>query len=97
MSATLRQQGGSLVLDGMVGFENAAALCAEGLAILGKPGAAVTLDLSTLKSENSVTVAMVVQWARAAAHSGRPLTLTGVPEQFRAIVRVSGLEAALLQ
>jgi ABC-type transporter Mla MlaB component len=96
MSATLRQKGDTLVLDGAVGFDNAAALCAEGLALIGKPGPAVALDLSALQSENSVTVAMVVQWARAAARSGRALTLTGAPEQFRSIVRISGLTAALL-
>jgi phospholipid transport system transporter-binding protein len=96
VSATLRQQGGRLVLDGVVGFDNAAALCAEGLGLVGKSGPAIVLDLSALKSENSVTVAIVVQWARAAARAGRQLTLSGVPEQFAAIVRVSGLTPTLL-
>lgn len=96
MSASLRTINGRLLLEGVVGFDNAAVLCAEGLALVGKPGPAIELDLSGLRSENSVTVAMVVQWVRAASQAGRELNVVSAPEQFRSIVRVSGLQAALL-
>ncbi len=86
---------GKLILDGVVDFDNAASVCEAGLKALASAGKEVVVDLGGLKSENSVTVAVIVQWARAAAKAGQKLSLASVPEQFRAIVKVSGLQGVL--
>lgn len=95
MAASLRLDGDRLLLEGAVDFANAASLQQQGFDLLHKAGKAVTVDLSGLGSENSITLAVVVQWQRAAAKAGKSLQLVGVPDQFKAIVGVSGLRSVL--
>lgn len=97
MTATLRRADNTLTLEGSVDFGNAAALFAEGTALLRQVGGAeVVVDLSRLRSENSIGVAIIVQWLRQASAAGKTLRLQGAPAQFCAIVGVSGLSAVLL-
>jgi phospholipid transport system transporter-binding protein len=95
MAASLRQQGDRLLLEGLVDFDNAASIHAAGLALVRQAGPSIVVDLSGVQSENSITVAVVVQWLRAAAAAGKRLSVAGAPSQFNAIVRVSGLSDVL--
>ena len=95
-AATVTRQGDRLKLQGAVDFDNAAAIHAAGLTLLRDSGKNVVVDLSAMESENSITVAIIVQWVRVAAAAGKTLTLVEVPPLFRAIVGVSGLNTVLL-
>ncbi|HEX4870280.1 MAG TPA: STAS domain-containing protein [Moraxellaceae bacterium] len=95
MSLRLAPAGAVLRVEGVVGYDNADAACAEGLAALAAMPATVTLDLAGLESASTVTVAVLLRWARALAARGGRLQLAHVPGKCRAILRVSGLAAAL--
>lgn len=95
MTARLVREGDNLRLEGGISYDNADALCTEGLRLLGQSGRQVTVDLSGLTGASSLSVAVLLRWARAAAGNGQFLQLAGVPERCRAIVRVSGLSDAL--
>lgn len=92
---TLIRDGDVLRLSGDISYDNADAVCAEGLQLLAQAGSQPVIDLSALTAASSVAVAVLLRWARATAISGQRLQLTHVPERCRAIVRVSGLADAL--
>jgi phospholipid transport system transporter-binding protein len=96
MAASVRQQGDRILLEGAVDFDNAAAIHAAGLELVRQSGPSVIVDLAGMQSENSITVAIIVQWLRVAASAGKTLSLADVPAQFRSIVGVSGLSTVLL-
>ncbi len=95
MSASLTRDGAKLQVRGHIGFAGANAACEQGLALIaGAPGDVVA-DLAGLDSPSSVSVAVLLRWARALAARGNQLQLSHVPEKCRAILRVSGLHEAL--
>lgn len=95
MSATLARDGAILRIDGTVDFGNADACRQEGLALLQRMPADVVVDLAGLQAPGSVTVAVLLHWARSMAARQGSLRLAQVPEKCRAILRVSGLAGAL--
>ncbi|MCD6060464.1 MAG: hypothetical protein K0R03_974 [Moraxellaceae bacterium] len=95
MSATLARDGATLRINGTVNFANADACRQEGLALLGQMPADVVVDLGGLTAPGSVTVAVLLHWARSVAARQGSLRLAQVPEKCRAILRVSGLAEAL--
>ena len=94
MSALVRE-GDVLRLSGDISYDNADAVCAEGLGLLAQAGSQPVIDLSGLTAASSLAVAVLLRWARSAAVRGQRLQLAHVPERCRAIVRVSGLADAL--
>lgn len=95
MSLELSREGATLAVAGAVDFGNADACCNQGLALLAGMPADVVIDLGRLEASGTVSVAVLLRWARAmAARQGR-LRLAHVPERCRAILRVSGLVEAL--
>lgn len=95
MSASLTRDGAKLQVRGHIGFASANAACEQGLALIaGAPGDVVA-DLAGLESPSSVSVAVLLRWARALTARGDQLQLVHVPEKCRAILRVSGLLEAL--
>lgn len=95
MTVSLNAADGRLVLDGVVDFDNADSVCKEGENLLRQSAGDIVLDVSGLASDSSITVAVIVQWARSAATAGKAFRLAGVPDQLAAIIRVSGLQQAL--
>ncbi|MES2917754.1 MAG: STAS domain-containing protein [Pseudomonadota bacterium] len=95
MSLSLTVAGDVLRVEGIIDFDNADACCAEGLARLAGMPATVTLDLAGLASASTLTVAVLLRWARALAARGGRLQLSHVPDKCRAILKVSGLATAL--
>ncbi|MDF2445044.1 MAG: hypothetical protein K0S46_280 [Moraxellaceae bacterium] len=95
MSAVLAVDEGTLKVSGALDFSNADACCDEGLALLAKMPADAVVDLSGLQGASTISVAVLLRWARSmVARNGR-LRITKVPERCRAILRVSGLAEAL--
>ncbi|HET8731116.1 MAG TPA: STAS domain-containing protein [Moraxellaceae bacterium] len=95
MSLRLAVAGDVLRVEGVVGFDNADAACAEGITALASMPSVVTLDLAGLESATTVTVAVLLSWARSLSARGGRMQLAHVPEKCRAILGVSGLSAAL--
>lgn len=95
MSVQLAVAGDTLRVQGVVDFDNADRVCAEGLQKLAGLPATVTLDLAGLESASTVTVAVLLRWGRALAARGGRLQLSHVPAKCRAILQVSGLSAAM--
>ena len=95
MTATLKRGGQTLLVHGDIALTNADACCDEGLALLTQMSGDVVVDLGGLASASSLTVAVLLRWARRVAATGGTLSLCHVPEKCRAIVQVSGLAEAL--
>ena len=58
-------------------------------------GGSVTLDLSQVKSGDSVGVALLIEWLRWANKEQQHLSFTNIPDSLRDIIRVSGLESVI--
>lgn len=95
MSASLARDGAKLQVRGHVDFAGADAVCDQGLALIAQAPGDVVADLAGLESASSVSVAVLLRWARALAARGNRLSLVSVPEKCRAILRISGLTEAL--
>ncbi len=93
--ATLTLQDSRLHLGGVVHFDNAEKVCADGVKLLQQAGKKVVIDMQALSSSNSLVVAMLVSWTRIASKTQQNLHITHMPDKLRAIIRVSGLSAAL--
>jgi anti-anti-sigma factor len=89
------RDGAKLRVEGHISVDNADACCKEGQALLAAMPGDVVVDLAGLVEPVSLTVAVLLHWARQVAARGNVLRLTAVPEKCRAIVRVSGLADAL--
>jgi anti-anti-sigma factor len=87
----------TLHLKGVVNFNNADACCEQGAALLANAKSSVTVDLAELDKMSSISVAVLLRWARLQASQGYALTLSHVPEKGQAILKVSGLTEALPQ
>ncbi len=90
MSVQWRQVGDLLTLDGAIDFADAAFVRDEGLRRLAALPA-VAIDVSALTRVDSITVAVLLAWWRAAQRMGRPWHLQGASERLQAIAGVSGL------
>lgn len=95
MSLQLTREGATLAVAGAVDFANADACCDQGLALLAGMPADVVVDLGRLEAASTISVAVLLRWARAMAQRQGRLRLARVPERCRAILRVSGLAEAL--
>jgi phospholipid transport system transporter-binding protein len=55
----------------------------------------IEINLSGITRSDSTGVAFLVAWTKLAAKKNKSITLTHIPQQMRAIIRVSGLESKL--
>lgn len=95
MSAIVTRDGQTLRINADIDFDNADACCDAGLGLIAQMSGDVVADLSVIGAASSISVAVLLRWARAAAARGSALHLAKVPEKCRAIVSVSGLKEAL--
>lgn len=93
--ATLRLQDSRLHLGGVVHFDNAEKVCADGVKLLKQAGKTVVIDVQKLESSHSVVVAILVSWTRIARAAQQTLHIAYMPDKLRAIIGVSGLTDAL--
>jgi phospholipid transport system transporter-binding protein len=68
---------------------------AEGAAAIAAGGDTVMVDLSGLEQGNSVAVALLMAWLRAAARDGKSLSFTGAPAELTNIIELSGMTDVL--
>lgn len=82
-------------LEGAVSFETMARIRAAGEAAIDEAGERAVVDLSGLESGNSVTVALLMAWLRAAERAGKTLVITAAPVELINIVELSGMTSVL--
>ncbi|RZU35339.1 STAS domain-containing protein [Fluviicoccus keumensis] len=97
MSAQVRLQDGRLRLGGVIHFENADAICKEGLTLISQASSDIVVDLRELESGGTVDVAILMQWLRAAIEARKQLRFDHASAKLKAIIRVSGLSDVLTQ
>jgi phospholipid transport system transporter-binding protein len=56
---------------------------------------AIEINLSGITHSDSTGVAFLVAWTKLAVKKNKSISLSHIPEQMRAIIRVSGLENKL--
>lgn len=96
MSATTSATADTLALSGVLDAASVVALQAEGRAWLAACVAPVCrLDLSAVGYSSSAGLALLLDWLRAAAASGKTLRIDNMPADMVALARVSGLDAML--
>lgn len=95
MNPVLTMDANVLRVAGHIGFANANACREQGLALLAQANGPVTIDLSASDAASSISVAVLLNWARTQAARGLSVSLANVPEKCRAILRISGLQSAL--
>ena len=84
-------------LSGAISFDNANALHAQGVAAIeGATAEPVVFDLSGVDATNSVTVALMMAWFRAADQAGKRVAFEGISSDLHKIIEFSGLSELLL-
>lgn len=78
-------------LVGEIEFDEAMAIKAEGTRLCQAADAEIVFDLSGITQANSVTVALLLEWARVGARSGSDVAFSGLSEDLSKIIKVSGL------
>ena len=84
------------LLGDAVDFEDADALKARGCALIEAAKAPVSVDLGGLERANTLTVALLLAWYRAARLHDTPIEFVNLSSDLRNIVRFSGLDPVLL-
>ncbi|MBS0359144.1 MAG: STAS domain-containing protein [Proteobacteria bacterium] len=92
----IRYQGNSEVsVSGALTFETVAALWKKGQAVLPKKEN-LTFNLEAVSRSDSAGLGLLIEWLSLAKHQKQQFRFTHVPEQLKAIARVSGLEEMLM-
>ena len=55
----------------------------------------LNIDLSAVASADSAGLALLVEWYRDAAHTGKKIRFMGVPAQLRALAKISDVDELL--
>ncbi len=82
-------------LEGRVTFDNLIALREAGEDAIAGSGDQTVVDVSGLESANSLAVALLMAWFRAAERLGKALSFTGLPDELISIIELSGMDAVL--
>lgn len=94
MSAQLSCTENTILVQGVIDYRNADALCEQGLSYLNQIKSQAVIDLAALESPSTLVVAVLLRWLRIASAKKCTITLTNVPEKCQSIIRVSGLADA---
>lgn len=82
-------------VSGEMGFATASNLLAASLDAFAAPEERLEVDLAGVVRADSAGLALLIEWLRRARHAGKTIVFHAVPEQLRAIARVSDLEDIL--
>ncbi len=93
-AAQLSLDNNVMKLSGDINFDNATEIYQQGLALLKQQTSwPLAVDLSALRSSNTITLAIFVQWVRQ-CRVGQKIVLQHTPEKMQAIITASNLQAA---
>ena len=89
---------GRLAAHGALTFASARAARVLGLAAVKDGGrGALEIDCQGIASADSAGLAVLIDWLGAARQAGRSLRYRGIPEDVRALARISQIEEFLAQ
>jgi phospholipid transport system transporter-binding protein len=92
---TLSPDNNSLQISGTLSFENARAVCEQGLKLLPQAQQAV-FDFAAVERCDSAALALLTAWARAAKTAGKEARFTNLPSQLFDIACLSNLDKVLV-
>lgn len=61
------------------------------------PGAELVIDLAQVERADSAGLALMIEWLKHARDASCRLTFANIPDQVQTLIRVNGLQAALLE
>lgn len=85
---------GRFRVTGNLGFETVKALLAAGRRQFAGPEQ-IEVDLSGITHSDSAGLALLIEWLKFAQSAGKSIRYTGMPEQLRALARISEVEELL--
>ena len=85
---------GTIKVAGELTFATVNQIWQQSKALLQK-ATTIQLNLQNVTQSDSAGVALLIEWAREAQRQKKSIRFLQVPQQMRAIVRVSGLEKVL--
>jgi phospholipid transport system transporter-binding protein len=86
--------GGRFVLSGSVGFRTARAVLEQTPALFGD-APVIKVDLSGVTEADSAGLALLIEWVSWARKARREIRFFEIPQQIRAIARISEVEDLL--
>ena len=89
-----RQDDAGFRVAGRIEVGNAAQAMAAGAALI-RAGGPVEVDLKDLRSADSVTLAVLLEWSARARRQGGSLLFRNVPQRVRSIAHLSDAESLL--
>ena len=88
----IKIENNTLKLSGDLDFNNAMVIFNEGARFIANSTQDVIVDFSGLVSSNSVVVALIINWMRAASEAGVTLQLLQVSPEISSLVKAAGLD-----
>ncbi|MFA5531151.1 MAG: STAS domain-containing protein [Thiohalomonadaceae bacterium] len=82
-------------VGGEMTFATVSGLLAASLAAFAEPEEHLEVDLSGVMRADSAGLALLIEWLRRARGTGKTIVFRAIPDQLRAIARVSDLEGIL--
>lgn len=86
---------GMLLPSGKLTFVTVASLWASSKPLLQAATSPIQLNLKSVTQSDSAGVALLIAWVRCARQQSKEIHLMNLPEQMRAIIKVSGLSHLL--
>ena len=90
----IRTEGERLVLEGPLNLSTVPALAAAGMERL-RAGPGVTVDLAAATDIDSSGIALILEWTRECARSGRQLRVVNAPEAVGKLADLYGVSNLL--
>ncbi len=84
------------LLGAAIDFDDADAVAVRGCELIENAAAPISVDLEGLERANTVTVAVLLAWYRAAHLQDKSIEFVNLSSDLRNIVRFSGLDPVLL-
>jgi len=95
-SAAFHVEGGTLRLEGDLGFATVGGIVDAGRAAIAATTASrLVLDLGAVEKSDSAGVALILDWMRAAKARQVEVEVRGVPAQLALIARLGGLASLI--
>lgn len=95
MTTTIQHSNDTLLPKGKLTLGNVASLWASSKPLFDITPTPIKLDLKAVTQSDSAGVALLIAWVRYARQQDKEIHLMHLPEQMRAIIKVSGLSNLL--
>jgi len=90
--AELREAGGHFAVVGELGFDTVEGLLATSAPRFAAASGSFDVDLSGVTQSDSAGLALLIEWTGMADRAGKKVRFTRVPDQLRALARISEID-----